>query len=202
MIQVQIWGDFECPYSYFQTIVLKKLKAEHDHRIEIVWKAFELSTIEGKLPPSESYISSFEMTKEEPIVAEKGLNLLIPKFLTCTRFAQESVYLANHQGLSIDLAIGLFEAFFLQGVDIGDKEIVMSVASKSGIDSQLLKKALDNSELTKDMRADEYEFETYGFKGLPAMLIGERNFSPKSFMPINGYKTYDELTEILESFNI
>lgn len=45
--------------------------------------------------------------------------------------------------------------------------------------------------------ADEQEFKTYGFQGLPAMLIGEKNFSPRSFIPITGYKTIEELLEIL-----
>ena len=73
----------------------------------------------------------------------------------------------------------------------------MQIASQSGINSQLLRQALDNGELTKHVMADEQEFKTYGFQGLPAMLIGEKNFSPRSFMPMTGYKTFEELLEIL-----
>jgi hypothetical protein len=60
-----------------------------------------------------------------------------------------------------------------------------------------LREALDTGELTKQVMADEQEFKTYGFQGLPAMLIGVKDFSPKSFMPITGYKTLDELTELI-----
>jgi hypothetical protein len=56
--------------------------------------------------------------------------------------------------------------------------------------------------LTKHVIADEQEFKIYGFQGLPAMLIGQKDFSPKSFMPITGYKTLDELTAIVQSLNI
>jgi predicted DsbA family dithiol-disulfide isomerase len=197
MIQIQIWADFECPYSYFQTIVLEKLQAKYQDKLEIVWRAFELTPVEGNIPPSQSYIDNLEAAKSEPIVVMENFELLTPKFLTYTWLAQESVYFANAQGLSLKLARALFDAFFLQGLDISNEEVVMQIASQSGIDSQLLRQALDNGELTKHVMADEQEFKTYGFQGLPAMLIGEKNFSPRSFIPITGYKTIEELLEIL-----
>lgn len=202
MIQIQVWTDFECPYSYFQTIVLERMQEKYQDRVEIVWRAFELSPVEGNISPSQSYLSNFEEAKLEPIVADEGLKLLTPKFLTYTWLAQESVYFANSQGLSLKLARALFDAFFLEGLDISNEEVVMQVASRSRINGQLLRQALDDGELTKHVMTDEQEFKTYGFQGLPAMLIGEKDFSPKSFMPITGYKTFDELSAIVLGLNI
>ena len=197
MVQIQIWADFECPHCYFQTIVLSQLKEKYQDKVEIVWRAFELSPIEGMIPPSKSYIDDLDAAREESIVQLEHLNLLMPKFLTYTWLAQESVYFANSRGLSLKLARALFDAFFLQGLDISKEEIVMQIATQSGIDGPLLREALDAGELTKQVMADEQEFKTYGFQGLPAMLIGVKDFSPKSFMPITGYKTLDELTELI-----
>lgn len=202
MIQIQVWADFECPYSYFQTIVLEKIQAQYQDRVEIVWRAFELTPVDGNILPSEFYINTFDEAKLEPIVVNEGLELLTPKFLTYTWLAQESVYFANSQGLSLKLARALFDAFFLEGLDIGNEEVVMQIAFQSGIDCELLRQALESGELTKHVMADEQEFKTYGFQGLPAMLIGEKDFSPKSFMPITGYKTFDELSAIVLSLNI
>ena len=167
-----------------------------------MWRAFELTPVDGSILPSKSYVNTFEEAKLEPIIADEGLELLTPKFLTYTWLAQESVYFANSQGLSLKLARALFDAFFLQGLNISNEEIVMQIASQTGIDSKLLRQALDDDELTKHVMADEYEFKTYGFQGLPAMLIGEKDFSPKSFMPITGYKTFEELSEIVLSLNV
>ena len=197
MIQIQIWADFECPYSYFQTIVLEKLQAKYQDRLEIVWRAFELTPVEGTILPSQSYVDNLDAAKAEPIVAQENLQLLTPKFLTYTWLAQEGVYFANSQGLSLKLARALFDAFFLRGIDIGGEEAVMQIASQEGVNIERLKQAIDNGELTKHVMADEQEFKTYGFQGLPAMLIGEKNFSPRSFMPVTGYKTFEELLEIL-----
>lgn len=197
MIQIQIWADFECPYCYFQTIALGQLKAKYQDKIEIVWRAFELSPIEGQTPPSPSYIQNLEIAKSEPIVVQESLTLLTPQFLTYTWLAQESIYFANSKGLSLKLARALFDAFFLQGLDISNEEVVIQIAIQSGIDEQLLREALDYGVLTKHVMADEQEFKTYGFQGLPAMLIGEKDFSPKSFLPVTGYKTLDELIGLL-----
>ncbi|MBU3631973.1 DsbA family protein [Polynucleobacter sp. AP-Feld-500C-C5] len=197
MIQIQVWADFECPYSYFQTIVLEKLQARYQERLEIVWRAFELTPVEGNILPTQSYIDNLEASKSEPIVVQENLELLTPKTLSYTWLAQESVYFANSQGLSLKLARALFDAFFLRGLDISNEEVVMQIASQIGIDAQRLKNALENGELTKHVMADEQEFKTYGFQGLPAMLIGEKDFSPRSFMPITGYKTVEELLKIL-----
>lgn len=197
MIQIQIWADFECPYCYFQTIALEKLQARYQEKLEIVWRAFELSPVEGNVSLSRAYIDNFNTAREEPIVQEENLDLLIPKFLTYTWLAQESVYFANKQGLSLKLARALFDAFFLKGLDISDEEVVLQIALQSGIDARLLRQALDNGELTKHVMADEQEFKTYGFQGLPAMLIGEKDFSPKSFTPIMGYRTFDELIKLI-----
>ena len=197
MIQIQVWADFECPYSYFQTIALEKLQARYQEKLEIVWRAFELTPVEGNILPTQSYIDNLEASKSEPIVVQENLELLTPKTLSYTWLAQESVYFANSQGLSLKLARALFDAFFLQGLDISNEEVVMQIASQIGIDTQRLKNALENGELTKHVMADEQEFKTHGFQGLPAMLIGEKDFSPRSFMPITGYKTVEELLKIL-----
>jgi|UniRef100_UPI004047977A predicted DsbA family dithiol-disulfide isomerase len=197
MMQIQIWADFECPFCYLQTIVLGQLKAKYQDKIEIIWRAFELSPIEGKTIPSPSYIHHLEIAKNELIVAQEGLDLLMPEFLTYTWLAQESVYFANAQGLSLRLARELYDAFFLRGSDISNEEVVIEIASQSGLDVQRLREALDYGVLTKHVIADEQEFKTYGFQGLPAMLIGEKEFSPKSFLPITGYKTLDELIGLI-----
>jgi predicted DsbA family dithiol-disulfide isomerase len=197
MIQIQIWADFECPYSYFQTIVLEKIQAQYQDRVEIVWRAFELTPVDGNILPSKSYINTFDEAELEPIVADEGLKLLMPKSLSYTWLAQECVYFANSQGLSLKLARALFDAFFSQGLDISNEEVVMQIAAQSGVNIQQLTQALDDGELTKHVMADEQEFKTYGFQGLPVMLIGEKDFSPKSFMPISGYKTFSELVRLL-----
>lgn len=199
MIQIQIWADFECPYSYFQTIALCKLKDQYPDKIDVVWRAFELSPVDQNTKPSQTYIDNLESARKELIVSEENLKILTPQFLTYTWLAQECVCYANTQGLSLTLARKLFDAFFLEGLDITHEETVIQIASNIGINPQHLRAAIDDGTLSKHVMQDEQEFRTYGFQGLPAMLIGEKDFSPKSFMPISGYQTLEEVIRLLPS---
>lgn len=197
MIQIQIWGDFECPFSYLQTLVLLKLKAKYDEKIEIIWRAFELNPSKQSLSPTAEYLENLKIASQEHIAEEAHLKLLSPQYLTNIRLAQESVYFAGMQGLSLSMATAIFDAFFNQGADISTQQIILEIAKKVGLASEQLSKALTEGTFTKVVMQDEQEFKTYGFPGVPAILVGEKDFSPRSFIPLSGYKTFEELDRII-----
>jgi predicted DsbA family dithiol-disulfide isomerase len=197
MIQIQIWGDFECPYSYLQTVALAKLKERYQDGIEIIWRAIELAPAVGTLPPSDSYLNKLQQASMEPIVQEEKLVLHAPAFLTYTWLAQESVCFANKHGKSLQLALAIFKAVFSQGGNISNEDEIITLAEQVGIEPNALREAFDDGVVTKQVIADEEEFKANGFQGVPAMLIGEKNFSPKSFVPVTGYTNIDELEKLI-----
>jgi predicted DsbA family dithiol-disulfide isomerase len=197
MIQIQIWGDFECPYSYLQAVALAKLKARYTNGIEISWRSIELAPTIGTVLPSETYLAKLKQAAAEPIVQEEQLVLNAPSFLTYTWLAQESVCFANQYGKSLQLALAIFKSVFSQGSNISNEDEIISLAEQVGIEPMALREAFDNGVLTKQVIADEEEFKANGFQGVPAMLIGEKNFSPKSFMPVTGYTNVDELEKLI-----
>jgi predicted DsbA family dithiol-disulfide isomerase len=197
MIQIQIWGDFECPYSYLQTVALAKLKERYQDGIEIIWRAIELTPTIGTMPPSDTYLNKLQQAVSEPIVQENQLVLKAPTFLTYTWLAQESVCFANKHGKSLQLALAIFKAVFSQGANISNEDEIIKLAEQVGIEPDALREAFDDGVVTKQVIADEEEFKANGFQGVPAMLIGEKNFSPKSFMPVTGFATVDELEKLI-----
>lgn len=197
MIQIQIWGDFECPYSYLQTVALAKLKERYQDGIEIIWRAIELTPTIGTMPPTETYLKKLQQAAAEPIVQEQQLVLNAPTFLTYTWLAQESVCFANKHGKSLQLALAIFKAVFSQGGNISNEDEIIALAEQVGIEPSALREAFDDGVATKQVIADEEEFKANGFQGVPAMLIGEKNFSPKSFVPVTGYTNVDELEQLI-----
>jgi len=197
MIQIQIWGDFECPYSYLQTVALAKLKERYQDGIEIIWRAIELTPTIGTMPPTETYLKKLQQAAAEPIVQEQQLVLNAPTFLTYTWLAQESVCFANKHGKSLQLALAIFKAVFSQGGNISNEDEIIALAEQVGIEPSALREAFDDGVATKQVIADEEEFKANGFQGVPAMLIGEKNFSPKSFVPVTGYTNVDELEKLI-----
>lgn len=197
MIQIQIWGDFECPYSYLQTMALAKLKERYQDGIEIIWRAIELTPTVGTMPPSQSYLNKLQQAAAEPFVQEEQVVLNAPAFLTYTWLAQESVCFANKHGKSLQLALAIFKSVFSQDGNITNEDEIIKLAEQVGIEPDALREAFDDGIVTKQVIADEEEFKANGFQGVPAMLIGEKNFSPKSFVPVTGFTTTDELEKLI-----
>lgn len=197
MIELQIWGDFECPFSYLQTIVLLKLKEKYKERIVIDWRSVEMNTRENFTTPSEEYIKNLEIASKELIAKENHLSFYKPKTLPSIRLAQESIHYANTQRKSLEMANAIFNAFFNHGIDISDQDEILDIGKSIDLDTKELNKALDDALFTEQVLLDEKEFKTLGFPAIPAMMIGEKDFSPRSFMPVVGYTTYSELDQII-----
>ena len=202
VVEIQIWGDFECPFSYLQTIVLLKLKQKYADQIEIQWKSFELFTRENFSAPSPEYLHNLEIASKELIAIEEHLHFFAPKNLPNIRLAQESVYYAASENKSLEMAHAIFRAFFNLKTDISDQNEISEIAKSVGLNILALNEALDDAIYTKQVVWDEQEFKTMGFVPVPAMMIGERNFSPRSFMPITGFKSFDELDQIISQINL
>jgi predicted DsbA family dithiol-disulfide isomerase len=149
------------------------------------------------MPPSDSYLKKLQEAAAESIVHEEQLVLNAPTFLTYTWLAQESVCFANKHGKSLQLALAIFKAVFSQGANISNEDEIIKLAEQVGVEPNALREAFDDGVVTKQVIADEEEFKANGFQGVPAMLIGEKNFSPKSFMPVTGFATADELEKLI-----
>lgn len=197
MTELQIWGDFECPFSYLQTIDLLKLKEKYKDRIVIYWRSVEMNTREHFTTPSDEYIKNLEIASKELIAQENHISFFKPKILPNIRLAQESIYYADTQLKSLEMANAIFNAFFNHGIDISDQDEILGIGKSIGLDVQEMNKALDDALFTEQVLHDEKEFKILGFQAIPAMMIGEKDFSPRSFMPVVGYKTYSELDLIV-----
>ena len=95
------------------------------------------------------------------------------------------------------MANAIFNAFFNHGIDISDQDEIIEIGRSIDLDTKELNKALDDALFTEQVLHDEKEFKILGFQAIPAMMIGEKDFSPRSFMPVVGYKTYLELDLII-----
>lgn len=199
MIQIQIWVDFECPYSYFQALTLNHLQAAYPNRIEVLGRAIELSPNKLSAAPSQKYIDQLQIAHQEPIVQTHQLRLEIPKQLGDTWLAQESICFANQHQLALPFMIAVFEAFFAHGIDITNEAEILKIAEAVGLDPDKLLEALNSGVLTKQVILDVEEFTVCHFQGVPAMLFGEKNFSPRSFSPVYGYKPLNDLIQLIPS---
>jgi predicted DsbA family dithiol-disulfide isomerase len=144
---VEIWSDVVCPWCYigkrrFETAV-EQLKDEAD--IEIVFRPYQLdpTASPGKSAPvKEAYAKKFggpERAEQiighvTSVAAEEGLEFHMEKALRAnTLLAHRLLWLAEATGQQYALKERLLQAYFVDGLDVGDPEVLADCAAEVGM---------------------------------------------------------------------
>ena len=77
----------------------------------------------------------------------------------------------------------IFRAFFERGENIGEIDVLLSLASKLNLETDSLRRALESKELEASVIADEKEAETIGLSGVPA-FVANRKFALSGVQPL------------------
>jgi predicted DsbA family dithiol-disulfide isomerase len=91
------------------------------------------------------------------------------------------------QGKFDEINAELFRAFFERGEDIGDIEILISLASKLNLETDSLRSALETREFEKSVLADEQTAEQLSVSGVPA-FVANRTFALSGVQPLENLK--------------
>jgi predicted DsbA family dithiol-disulfide isomerase len=146
-VNVEIWSDVVCPWCYigkrrFETAV-EQLKDEAD--IEIVFRPYQLdpTASPGKSAPvKDAYAKKFggpERAEQiighvTSVAAEEGLEFHMEKALRAnTLLAHRLLWLAEASGHQYALKERLLQAYFVDGLDVGDPEVLADCAAEVGM---------------------------------------------------------------------
>jgi predicted DsbA family dithiol-disulfide isomerase len=95
------------------------------------------------------------------------------------------------QGKFDEMNAKVFRAFFERGENIGDREVLISLAAKLNLEIESLRRALENREFEPSVIADEQAAEQIGVSGVPA-FVANRKFA------LNGVQLIENLKMIVE----
>ena len=102
------------------------------------------------------------------------VSLAVPRFVPWTRKAHEFALLAREQERFDPVHRALFEAFHLEGRDLGRVDVLLQIAVHYGMDLTRTKVALDVDRYTPAVERTRAEAERLGIPGVPALLAGRR----------------------------
>jgi len=106
--------------------------------------------------------------------------------------AHEAAHWARAQGRFEDYHDEIFRAFFERGEDIGNVDVLISIAVRLNLDSQSLRQALLNHELAVSVLADEGEAARLGMSGVPAFVANRK-------AALTGVQPVENLRKLIES---
>ncbi|WP_412850618.1 DsbA family protein [Chryseobacterium sp. PMSZPI] len=185
-MKIEIWSDVMCPFCYigknnFEQ-ALQKLPFKDE--VEVEWKSFQLdpSLEADKTQDTIQYfrekkgVQEAQATQMLQQVTQMGKgagidfdfkNILI----TNTFSAHKLLHLAKKHNKSNEMEEALFIAHFIDGKNVGDAEVLVSLAEKLGIDKEEARKAVTSDELDYEVNQDILEARNNGISGVPFFVL-------------------------------
>ena len=186
-LKISIFSDYICPFCYIGHHRLQQLK--QDYELKINWCFVE---IHPETPAEGMPTTELDYNDEQWQGIVSSLNALIEQ--DQLPFKHEHQFTTNsHKALLLAEAckpLGadifyrihnrLFEAFFVDMLNIGDEAILRQIASECDMPTETVDAVLDkNSELNKELEQHLQLYLQYASKaqitGVPTVIIGSRS---------------------------
>ena len=169
-IKIVAYSDYICPFCYIGYHRVQKLKKLYN--LEVEWKPFEIhpeTPIKGataeELPFSKENLKRlFENVNR--LAAEDGLNIKFSDFLPNSRLSLLISEFARENGKFDEFHELVLDAYWKEGKDIGDKELLLNLAESIELDKNEINKYLNTDEPFKKIREALFELRSIGINGV------------------------------------
>ena len=125
------------------------------------------------LDPKGEYIQEHWRNRVKPMAAERGLVMNIPPAQTRTRRAHETAAFAREHGQFEAVDRALFRAFFEEGRDINDAEVLAQIVQETALNPEELRMALGTRAFSESVDADVALAARLGIRSVPTMLVAD-----------------------------
>jgi predicted DsbA family dithiol-disulfide isomerase len=196
-LKIVMFSDYICPFCYIGFEVIRKLKPEFNFQLE--WRGFQIhpewsaegvsAEHAGMVPNSEAWIEGW---KRITAMAEAtGLSMKPPSVLTNSRAALAATEFARESGHDEPLEERIYRAYFNDGENIGDPDVVTRLAVEAGLDSSAVADAIKSPKYEMKLKNNALAAHQRGVSGVPTFFIGEFPF------PLVGAQDADAMRLIL-----
>ena len=111
-----------------------------------------------------------------------------------SRLAQEIGAWAQSIDNKTSIHDNFFEAYFVQGLNVGLESVILDVVSKSGLDPKEAKKVIKNRLFMKKIDEDWKKSRNYGVTGVPTYVYQKQSMV--------GAQPFENLVEFLNHFGV
>ena len=129
-----------------------------------------------------------------------GLDMKLPPAVVprpYTRLAFEVWYFARKYGLEDAYSDLMYRAYFIEEKDIGDPEVLVSLAERIGLDPEEYRKALLSGTYAKEEKEDvSYSKNVLQVKGIPAIYINGQKAALQTYTKAERVRILTQQEEI------
>lgn len=188
-ITVDVWSDVMCPFCWMGDRHLELALEEFSHRddVKITYHSYQLMPDypeNSPLPSAEAVAKQKGMPVEQfkqmndgvaQRGAEVGLDYNFDQALTVnSRRAHRLSHFAEQQGVQHELMQNLFKAYFTDGKNVEDREVLADLAAEVGLDRDEALAKMDNEDLDHAVQADINQALQIGVQGVPFFVFNNK----------------------------
>lgn len=191
-IRVDIWSDIACPWCYigsrrFAAGVAQFQDKHPDVEIEVEGHSYELAPdtpvgyegseidflVKHKGMPREQVEQMLEQMTA--MASLEGIEFRFDQLQHAnTAKAHRVLHLAKSQGIYTEVLERLFRAYFSEGENLGDVDVIARIADEVGLDPDEVRDAYDDEGYEAEVDRDITRARMLGVTGVPFYLINEK----------------------------
>jgi predicted DsbA family dithiol-disulfide isomerase len=191
-LNVEVWSDVVCPWCYVGKRRFEAAVASSGIPVEITWRSFQLDPTTPRVGDAD-YVHEDVAThlgrkygggraageamndRVTQVAAGEGLDFHLELAQRAnTGDAHRLLHLAAEYELQDELKERLLSAYFVEGLAVGDIDVLAGLAAGVGLPSQRVREVLASQEFATDVEADQREAGALGANGVPFFVIDRR----------------------------
>ena len=189
-IKLDIISDVVCPWCIigYNHLAAAITELGYQDKVEIEWQPFELNP--DMRPEGEELRAhvarKYGSSKEDSDRARSNITKAGAEYdfkfeyfdgmkIVNTLDAHILLDYAHKLGKQTDLKMRLFSAFFTEGKDVSDKNVLIKEAEAVGISIQQSKEALNSQEIKSKVKAQIAQWQQMGVSGVPTVVFNRQS---------------------------
>ncbi|MGA0542313.1 DsbA family oxidoreductase [Neotabrizicola sp. VNH66] len=187
MIRLDIFIDPVCPWCHVGKANLDRALADHPgHPFTILWHPFQLNPdmpeggvdkrayLEDKFGGKGRVDAVHEKLRETARKAGVEMDPDRPKRIPNTLDAHRLIHWAGVEGRQTEVVNALFHAYWDEGRDIGDPQVLADIGAAEGMDRDALLRLLASDADADDLRARDEDARRKGVTAVPTFVIAQK----------------------------
>ncbi|WP_281994553.1 DsbA family oxidoreductase [Ruegeria faecimaris] len=211
-VKLDIMSDPICPWCYIgKTHLDKALAATPDHPFIIEWHPFQLNPdmpvegmdrreyLERKFGGKDGAIRAYAPVVEHAENAGLGIDFEGMKRTPNTLDAHRLIHWAGIENKQNAIVDALFQAYFVQGRDIGDHEVLADIADSQGMDAAVVMKLLKSDADRSDIGNRDAHSRQMGVTSVPTFIVANQHAVPGAQPPEMWERVIGEIMSQIEA---
>ena len=183
-LQVEVYSDYTCPWCYVGTARLDALEERLAGEVEldVVWHPFEIhpEVPEDGMPaeqlgyPPDQWTAMVAHLRDQAEAEGLEVGHLTEVANTHRALAAGTWIQAEHPERFDEFHEALFRAYFGEGRNIGDRDVLRELAEEVGVDPDAMDAVLDEGVYDPVIRETGERARRLGIRGTPTYVFGSR----------------------------